>query len=180
MSALISLRRHRHAALVVTRLPSCIANGSGNFGLFVSVPAVEPQSAPEFSTNAPELAALPATPLLGPPLPAWVPTLALPAPPGLVPPVDVVPGIAIIPAIAVVPAIAELPLAAVVPPERPLMAAAGEFFALPFTPPAEVLASTGVGGCCLSKPSDALWSGVFSLQAVVNSNPPSKSTKAIP
>jgi hypothetical protein len=60
-----------------------------------------------------------------------------------------------------VPAIAELPLAAVVPPGRPLIAAACEFFALPFTPPADVLASVGDGGCCLSMPSGALRSGVF-------------------
>src|ERR1700753_3279905 len=32
MSCAISLRRQRHPAFVVMRVPSCIANGSGSFG----------------------------------------------------------------------------------------------------------------------------------------------------
>ena len=41
MSFLISLRRQAQSALVLMRVPACIANGSGNFVFFFSSAAID-------------------------------------------------------------------------------------------------------------------------------------------
>src|ERR1022692_1513341 len=77
-SALTSFLRHSHCALVEMMVPSCMANGLGNFLLSADskAPADELQLAPAFSGEPP------ATAPPAPPLPAPAPPVAV------VPPAD--------------------------------------------------------------------------------------------
>src|SRR5215471_6585335 len=82
-SALISLRRHSHCALVVMVVPSCITNGLGSF-LFCAdsrAAADTLQFAPVFSADGVPLPPVPVVPAAPPPVPVAPPRPPAPTAP---------------------------------------------------------------------------------------------------
>lgn len=91
-SALISFLLHSHCDLLLIRVPSCMAKGSGSIVFFFVAPADTLQSAPVFSAEAtpPPVPPVPgslAPPVLAPPVPGFAPPSVLAPPLAARPPV---------------------------------------------------------------------------------------------